>query len=188
MRTFLWTVAGGAWGFGVSLALQKGWLDSFPDWGISALFIVPVLICIYLAVTHGKVRQLVRGCPVMSFVVFVIMGSGIGALSWYAIYKLPLQHGEAAAKQKHLAFSEMTNPELRQATVRFASRLRKFSSDYRQTADELSIKEWSDFSAMVQKIPEAERKTPERQKENHGNPRSGNRSHKVEVRPVRGFI
>jgi hypothetical protein len=58
----------------------------------------------------------------------------------------------------------MTNAELRIATEKFVARLRKFNSDFRRTDEPISVKEWLEFTEIVQKIPEEERAKPEVQK------------------------
>ncbi len=94
VRAVLWSIVAAGWGLGVNIALQKGWLNQFPDLGVSALFIIPTLIFVYLAITHETVRRyyhLVRKYRRMTLLIFIAAGAVIGALGWYAIYKLPLQ-------------------------------------------------------------------------------------------------
>jgi hypothetical protein len=94
VRAVLWSFVAAGWGLAVNIALQKGWLNQFPDLGVSALFIIPMLICVYLALTHETARQyypLVRKQRLMTLLIFIAGGCVIGVLGWYAIYKLPLQ-------------------------------------------------------------------------------------------------
>jgi len=94
MRAVLWSLIAAGWGLGVNIALQKGWLNQFPDLGVSALFIVPMLIFVFLALTHETARQyypLIRKHRPMTLLIFVVAGSAIGVLAWYAIYRLPSQ-------------------------------------------------------------------------------------------------
>ncbi len=110
MRAVLWSIVAAGWGLGVNIALQKGWLNQFPDLGVSALFIIPTLIFVYLAITHETVRRyyhLVRKYRRMTLLIFVAAGAVIGALGWYAIYKLPLQQPtEAKIGQRSFAAPE----------------------------------------------------------------------------------
>ncbi len=97
VRLLLYTIAAGLWGLGVNIALQKGWLDRFPNGGVAALFIIPVLIFLCLAATHEKARSyhhLIRKHRFMSFVLFVVVGAILAALTWFTIYKLPVQQIE----------------------------------------------------------------------------------------------
>lgn len=78
----------------MNIALQKGWLNQFPDLGVSALFIIPMLIFAYLALTHETARQhypFIRKHRPMTLLIFIAAGGAIGVLAWYAIYRLPLQ-------------------------------------------------------------------------------------------------
>src|SRR5437773_12516379 len=72
----------------------KGVVKSVPRFGVSALFIVPMLIFVFLALTHETARQyypLIRKHRPMTLLIFVVAGSAIGVLAWYAIYRLPSQ-------------------------------------------------------------------------------------------------
>jgi hypothetical protein len=67
----------------VNIALQKGWLNQFPDLGVSALFIIPMLIFVYLALTHETARQyypLIRKHRPMTLLIFIAAGGAIGVL------------------------------------------------------------------------------------------------------------
>jgi len=71
----------------------KGLVNQFPDWGVSALFIIPTLIFVYLALTHETARHyypLIRKHRPMTLLIFIAAGGAIGVLGWYAICKFPL--------------------------------------------------------------------------------------------------
>src|SRR5439155_12687481 len=71
----------------------KGVVNQFPDWGVSALFIIPTLIFVYFALTHETARHyypLIRKHRPMTLLIFIAVGGAIGVLGWYAICKFPL--------------------------------------------------------------------------------------------------
>lgn len=106
IRKYVLLAAAALWGFAVSLAFQKGWLDPIPDWVVGLLFIIPVLLVLFWFWTHDKVkeyRRFIHTRPRMSYFVLSLIGAllgwGIMSFGWWTVHRQPHQEAKAAPAQ-----------------------------------------------------------------------------------------
>ncbi|MBA3354935.1 MAG: hypothetical protein H0U18_03140 [Pyrinomonadaceae bacterium] len=93
-------IAALGWEAALAVVLQQGWLNNLPNGIVTALCLLPAgALTIWLA-THEKTKQCVYTYPRMSFLLFMGIGAGIGALVsafiWWAIY---VPHAQAVVQE-----------------------------------------------------------------------------------------
>jgi hypothetical protein len=77
------------WGFGVNVALQKGWLDSIPNWGVAAMLVIPLIVWVWMGLTHDRFRRFLnRTNRNVALTVFISVGALIGGGFGFATYAL----------------------------------------------------------------------------------------------------
>jgi hypothetical protein len=146
----------------VNIALQKGWLNQFPDLGVSALFIIPLLIFVYLALTHETVRQhhhLVLEYRLMTLLLFIFTGAVIGTFAWYAVFKLPLQQprkaGQVATKTPETTLEvKATAQDQRGPKMVIALTMINQEKDLTASADGATIAIFNDSASVLKEINE----------------------------------
>ena len=109
------------------------------------------------AIAHIKWLSRLRATQYISVMILLIVFVVTGAAGT-GLFLLTRPSEDASVKRRQ--FSEMTNAELSDATMKFVDRLRKFNSDFRRTDDALTIKDWFDFQAIVEKMPDSEKEKP----------------------------
>jgi hypothetical protein len=71
------------WEVAVGLAMQKGLLDWVPDLVIAVMIVVPIFYCL---VVFGR-RFVSRLNKVVSFLIFVFVGTALGVFAWFIAFK-----------------------------------------------------------------------------------------------------
>ena len=82
------------WELAVGLAGGRGWLNFIPDWTLAVLLVAPVFIFVCYVL-----KRFVRSKPVISFIVFVIIGAVSGAIAWAIAYKADHRSGETPSAE-----------------------------------------------------------------------------------------
>lgn len=89
MRGRFGTGAIALWGFALNVALQKGWLDWCPDWGVALMLAIPIMTWAGIGLTHDTVRKyLHRTNRIVAIGVFILVGALIGGAGGGVIYAL----------------------------------------------------------------------------------------------------
>jgi hypothetical protein len=89
MRKMLGLGATGIWGLAMSVAIQKGWLDSIPDILVLFGLCVPLVTWAYIGLTHDNFKDYVRRTNGrMALAMFIIIGALIGAMIGWGAYGL----------------------------------------------------------------------------------------------------